>query len=181
MSNPLHSCLLSDPRFPSEPAACAAGPPISATPGQYRRDQPRHASEQVPMGPLRGAIFRIWSTETPGPRLAGSAEIASSVAALLSRQATDGGLTHIRIWMPRAPRPLGPNTGQSRRANTAGLRGGQTLATWIALGGADVSSLHSSWRAIRSPDRKAARVLLVCRFSKFVHKGLLARFHELRQ
>ena len=71
MSNPLYSCLVSDPSFPPGPVARAAGPPQSAKPGQYHRDLPAHASEQVPMGPPRGVIFRIWSIEMPERLIAG--------------------------------------------------------------------------------------------------------------
>ena len=168
MSNPLYSCMVSDPSFPPEPSACAVGPPKSTTPGQYRRELPGHASEQVLMGPPRGVIFRIWSTEMLEALIGGTAKIASSLTALLGPQALDSGLAQARIRIARAPRSFGPIQRQPGPASTAGLRDGQTLATWIALDAADVPP-HSSWRAIRSQDRKAARVLLVCRLSRFAH------------
>jgi hypothetical protein len=60
-----------------------------------------------------------------------------------------------------------------RHMSIAGLRSGQTLATWIAPGAGDVIFLHSGLHTIRSTDRKAARVLLVFRLPEFVHTGRL--------
>ena len=169
MSNPLHSRRI-DPAFPRNLPLAVPAHPDRLRQSQYRHDPPGHASELVPTVTLRGAIFRIWSTEIAE----GSAGGTGNDRLIRHRPAQAAG-DRCRprpgpIRMPRAPRSFGRIHGQSGPARTADLRGGQTLATWIAPGAANAIFLRS-WRAIRSLDRKAARVLLVCRLSEFVHKA----------
>lgn len=179
MSNPLYSCMVSDPSFPPEPSACAVGPPKSTTPGQYRRELPGHASEQVPMGPPRGVIFRIWSTEMLEALIGRPAKIASSLTALLGPQALDSGLAQARIRIARAPRSFGPIQRQPGPASTAGLRDGQTLATWIALDAADVPRTAAGARSGAKIGKRHG--FCSCAAFRGSRTGLLARLLELRQ
>ncbi len=126
MSNPLHSSSVSDPAFPLEPDARAEGRK-SSTHGQYRRDLPGHASEQLPMKSPADGIFRIWSTERlrSRARSSGRGTTASFVTALLRWQAADAGdgdrLAHSQIRLPRALRQPCRAPGQSGRARHSGL------------------------------------------------------------
>jgi hypothetical protein len=170
MSNPLNSSAVSDPSFTLQPAARAAGPPNRATP---RPVSPRPAGSRKRAasdgGPGDG-IFGTWSTEYGTASAAGRA--GSPHPSPLS---SDGGpwTGSQQNLIPPAPPAFCRTQGQSRGTSRVGLRGGQTLATWIALVRQYEGPSRYPALAIRSPNRKAARVLLVCRLSRFVRMGCL--------
>lgn len=128
--------------------------PVSPRPAGSRK---RAAFDEAP----GGGIFRIWSTEMPGPRAAGSAGIASSVAALLRRRARgrltakfDPRLRHGPFCrtrsIPKAPAQRACAAPKLWQHAPPLVRQFEVPSRYPAL-------------AIRSPDPKAARVLLVSR------------------
>ena len=159
----------------------AAGPPKSATPGQYRRDVPGHASEQVPMEPLRGVIFRIWSTRMSEPLMAGIgqdrlishrfAQAAGDGCGLACTRHPDAVCTAVVRLNARSIRP-GAHSGLARKPNS-----GNMDRPWC--------------RRCDLPPRQLARGqehrsengtgLAPAPAFEVRAQGLLARFHELRQ
>jgi len=110
--------------------------------GHVRPVSPRHAGSRKRAGPdqerrcryFRNMVNRHASTASA----AAAAAIAASLAALLRWWAAD-------TWLAL------PDPGRSCGASTAGLRGGQTLATWIVPGAAIPSSLTVSGACDQEP------------------------------
>jgi len=79
----------------------------------------------------------------------GSATVALSAAALLSPQAADAGFSRSQIGSRVHRGDLLRTQVNAVRRSTAGLRGGQTLATWTALV-RQFDLLQLGWRVIAS-------------------------------
>jgi hypothetical protein len=181
MSNPLYSCLVSDPGFPPEPAARAAGPPKTATPGQYRRDLPGHASEQVPMTPPRGIIFRIWSTEIPEPLIGGIGEDRL----IRHRFAQTAGVGYRARSGPNpdavCTAVVRPNTGSIRPGEHSGLarrpNSGNMDRPWCRR--CDLPFIAAGTRSGAQIGKRHG--FCSCAAFQVRAQGPLARFHELRQ
>jgi hypothetical protein len=118
MSNPLNSSVVSDPSFPLQPAARAAGPPDRATPGQYRRDLPGHASEQLLMEPP-AVVFLGYGQRKYRERERGGIGQDRLICRRLA-QTAGRGLAYSKICTAA----ILPDAGLSRGVNTVGLRGG---------------------------------------------------------
>jgi hypothetical protein len=171
MSNPLNSSVVSDPSFTLQPAARAAGPPDRATPRQYRRDLRGRASEQLLMEPPAVVFLGYGQRKYRDCERRGIGQDRH-----LSPLSSDGGpwTGSQQNLIPPAPQAIVPDAGRSGGVSTVGLRGGQTLATWIGPGAAIRRSLTVTGACGQEPKSESGTGLAREPASKFVRKGRFA-------